>query len=350
MDSAATTRENLDGYIRTIAESFWNGDCRLFLGAGFAQGGAQLPSTAKLTSILLKDLATHGVSWLGNLLDGDEVRGNVPLSMAAEYYESMKGRPALVSRIQKELTQFKWNGKSYRMLSSLASKRNDKRLRILHYLYTTNYDTSVEEILHPRATTVTKSNQHILKEETTEGVYVIHLHGVVNGRVDEWVITDRDELREIANQGNGSLLETQLKDDLGKKTLVFIGYSLRDTSMKLLHYLVERSSENSQRDHFIVLRPVDRKESSSALAQAVSNLQAKVMESRRMLLLNLPAEEFLVRLVRRIESLEDEGMINRLAIEFGREPEQIRKLVEEYTQAFDLLSPRAALEILRYTL
>lgn len=236
--------------------------------------------------------------------------------------------------------------------------------RVLPYVYTTNYDYSIEQAIgQEKCKTLSFRNASDFRERDPTkrpAVWVIHLHGDLQD--SELVITEDDELRQLTDEKRRHMLHELLEQDYMRKTLIFVGYSLGDANVTYLSYFIRDllgtdPSDDRQDCHYVV-RPMLSEDSSPrsriGKAQMVKwTVDKEIWSSRKVTFLNLSAAEFFTRLndiVTAWSSRELAGEIaDRLTKETGERvsQEDVLKRAAKYQDRFQMPSVEATLRLLR---
>jgi len=273
--------------------------------------------------------------------------GYTPLGIAAELYDSFGIRSELWQFLEEKLGKPNPKGKSYDLLRSLANKRTiiNPDYSYLSRIYTTNYDLSIEKALgEEMAETVTIDNQSALSSHKHSPVLVVHLNGAI-GHNNAIVIMEQDELQWLTEGSINTLPQLVLRGDLATKTLVFVGYSLQDIGVRFLHYLVRRWSGDSQRTHYVV-RPSHGNEHNEG-AEALWELHREIWEHRKVVLLDLKAEDFFNRLDKQVQLIDEDDLVQIVMQDYSlSSPAAARDMACRYQERFSLSTTKLALELL----
>lgn len=169
-------------------------------------------------------------------------------------------------------------------LASIMALLNTPRL-----LFTTNWDTLIEDALEDRAVTITHNNfRSIFKDDVLSNrIGVVHLHGTFE---DDPLIEETDLM------STDRPLFSLFVAELMTKSFVFVGYSLSDPNMRALYFAVNEILMK-QRVHlgkityvvFPARNDVDR------------TVSAATWGARKAKYIPLPANEFFKRLHEQLE-------------------------------------------------
>jgi hypothetical protein len=207
--------------------------CVPFIGAG-----ASCPPLPTATSLLEKLCGLFSVpSW-----------ATKDLSVAAEFIEIAYNRDALVRAVTEAFHEHPTPNDAHINLAKLP----------WHTIVTTNYDSYMSSALSvvgkyatvfPLPPLLAASSGQPLKKSTVKEPIVIHVHGSLDH--SEIVITESDQYRYLANMASGIwALPWTTQSTLAYSSYLFVGYSLRDWTFRLLFYSLKQFI---QRDHFALI-------------------------------------------------------------------------------------------------
>jgi hypothetical protein len=184
-----------------------NGECSIFVGAGLSIG-AGLPSWNGLAKLIANQI---GFEWPND----DNVTSDTLLSIA-QYYENAYGRNSLIRYLQVQLDDTtKHPTDVHSVLTSIP----------VYEIFTTNYDSILEKAYSQkriRASTIISDDDIAYWQE--KSVKIIKLCGDIL-RPSSLVVTKEDF--NLYSATRPRLLE-RLRTTLETKTVLFLGYSLRD--------------------------------------------------------------------------------------------------------------------------
>ena len=223
-----------------VREAALNGDLVMFVGSGPSRN-VGLPSWRSLAQKALHDLRKSGLLTYSDISQLDSLDPRTQLSIA----QSLARENKETLRLTKHFEPLPAGGKFYAALNELGCT-----------CVTTNYD----ELLAPHhshivgASEQTKSPLRISEPSQfypsllDEPGTVIHLHGVVS-KQDTMVVTTKDYLTHYDKEN----VHEFLRYLFGRKTVVFLGYSLREA--ELLEHILRRGSAKETRDYrrFVLL-------------------------------------------------------------------------------------------------
>ena len=124
----------------------------------------------------------------------------------------------------------------------------------LHTLWTTNYDTLIEQAFHEagRRLEVKSRDEDIGHRSRRRDAVLYKMHGDI-ARPEELVICKADYERYARQH---ALFQTTLEADLASKTMLFIGFSFSDPNLNYMLGHLHAISEGNMREHFAILRRV----------------------------------------------------------------------------------------------
>jgi len=207
-------------------------DIILFIGSGFSlKAGA--PSVQKIIEVLNKEAGTD----LSKETESQTLR-NITEKFVNEYGD----RNEIISILQK-------------LFSFTPSDTNNQKLlaRIphIHTIFTTNYDTLIEDAYPKEERTVITNNKSCAYDNTSVCVYKVHGDISSMNDPDNIVITDSDYKGYFKNE-NFNLIWEHLKLSFVKKHVVFIGYSLEDDNILDIIKTVRDCIGNNMKQLFII--------------------------------------------------------------------------------------------------
>lgn len=183
------------------------------------------------------------------LEDMDLIKSRPLFPQVMTAYENMHGRPALLQRIKKHLDYVKSfpniDGEASRFHKELSS------LYTVSEIVTTNWDDYFERECGCQPF-VTEKDWAFWKSGERK---VFKLHGSLSHPAS-LVATEADYARCYRNLNQG-LMGAQLKTMLATKTVVFVGYSFRDSDFESLYRLMKRKMGDLLPRAYIVNPSVD---------------------------------------------------------------------------------------------
>lgn len=338
-----------DAQITEIARSLLDDRCRFFIGAGLPSNEASLPGTEELTVAILKDLIKSGSTWVEDLLSKDnKLLVPVPLSVAAELHsDGGKHIKRTLNIVNKMLKSPNLKGRSYEILYSLALMQNQHGKSLLHTIYTTNYDYSIQDALRDLTSRSPITQSTAYADQTTSPVRIFQIHGALNMPIEDWVITEQNELEELTEANRYSKLYVDLLSDLVNKNIVFIGYSMSDISIRFFQFLIRKYSKDDTQYHYVVIpSKFGDKSNPEKSKMARWNLYKEIWAKHEVLFIDQTAEKFFNNLLIKLKSLEQEQLIKDLAEKLSMNVDDINDLVDKYADSFSIDSKRNAIELL----
>lgn len=234
-----------------------------FLGSGFSlKAGA--PSVWSLKESIVKDGGPDFAEEIGDLK-------KISLAELAEKHIEYNGgsRNALLALLKKLFE-----------LQPTDLSDHDYLRRIPHFksLYTTNYETFIEAAYPMSELLVVNSNESytfVGSKQTT--LYKIHGDLSTLSSPDSVVISTTD-YKEYFRGKRFENLWTQFKTDAGKRTLLFIGYSLEDPNILNIIKNVRHLSGGSGKEWFLVAPNLNESKAKQLKKLGVTYIDAKAEE------------------------------------------------------------------------
>jgi NAD-dependent SIR2 family protein deacetylase len=212
-----------------LIDALLSQSCVPFLGAGFS---------VEAGVITARDLSIELCNRLGY-----RIGENVPLSISAALFESVKSthalRQYLVRRIQETGTK---PGQCHRILADLL------RQGLFTTVISTNWDNLLEQACQLDFDMKTILHDTTLPYLGGHKAVVIKYHGSVD-RAASLVVTDQDAQDFLDGQRG---VVTKLQAVMQENTIVFIGFSLSDHDFRRIHYEVRRICGRHGRRWFLV--------------------------------------------------------------------------------------------------
>lgn len=207
-----------------------SGQVTLFVGAGFSlKAGA--PS------------AKHLVNCIGRLFPKGYKKGlrYLPLDdIANEYVKYCRGdRQPLVDFINRKMSFKRKDLSDHRSLAKIPHFKN---------IFTTNYDTLLEDSYADNDIKVVRSNADCSKTDRAVNIYKVHGDVICP---DEMVITRGDYDSLLCTERN-SMVWTRVKDAFASSDVLFLGYSLEDTNVQILLDKVSEALKGNRREVFLM--------------------------------------------------------------------------------------------------
>lgn len=194
----------------------------LFAGAGLSRP-LGLPSWEELIAQMARELDFDPALLVGPGADYLQI---------AEFYKLRKGSIGdLRSWMDKS-----WNVSDEKLL---ASKVHGQIFELgFPLIYTTNYDNNLERTFSLRGQKVSKIASVIdIADANADHTHVVKFHGDFSDD-NSLVVTETDYFERLEFE---SPLDLKLRSDVLGRTILFVGYSLKDLNLRLLLYKLKRT-------------------------------------------------------------------------------------------------------------
>lgn len=206
-----------------IINAMNNDSLIIFVGAGVSANSG-LPTWNQLINILRKDLGID-----------EKEEDNLKV---AQYYYDMWGKQRYFQKISDIFTPY---------VNAPTNEIHDEILKIQpRHLITTNYDSLIEKKINEGVTkySVIKSDLDIPYAQVNR--FLIKMHGDLN--MKNIVLKENDYLDY---QVNFPMISTLIKSLIMNNTILFIGYSLGDTTFNSIFRLIQNTfGENAKKSYF----------------------------------------------------------------------------------------------------
>ncbi|HEY8604829.1 SIR2 family protein [Tsuneonella suprasediminis] len=214
----------------------------LFAGAGLSQP-LGLPSWQQLINHMARELDFDPEVLVGPGADYAQV---------AEFYKLRRGS---IGELRSWMDR-SWNVSDEKLLASTVH-RQIVELRF-PLVYTTNYDNNLERVFKLLGHDISKiaSVVDIANAKSTE-THVVKFHGDFSDD-NSLVITESDYFERLNFE---SPLDLKLRSDVLGRTILFVGYSLKDPNLRLLLYKLKRTwdatayAERRPQSFIFLIRP-----------------------------------------------------------------------------------------------
>jgi SIR2-like domain len=325
---------------RTIAGSFWRGEVGLLVGAGMSA-----ESHVALGSTIARRMLRRAV--LGE--QQEDVPNPVIDALAVQYpFEA-------IAEFLKEKVAYQDIAGWLNAQGGLADAKPSKAHCLLRDLYglvparfpkiifTTNFDTLIEDAFESEAVCVTSVNlRELVKARESGKIAVVHLHGAV---------THPDSI--IA--GEAALLDAEgplfdlLRGALSTDIFVLMGYSLADTNLRSVFFDVQRVSKTRQglQKRTFAVSPADGEFTDGASAASIARVMWK---QRGVEHIPVTAGEFMASLYEATHNFIQFEMRQRVAEALGKTPATLDNLLETAARPFGVIEPQDLLVYLYYSL
>jgi hypothetical protein len=312
-DNPSVVRE-----LRTIASLVVERKVQFLCGAGMSKAsGCPLAGqlAAEIVAAMLGETVTSDIRKLAELY---------PFEAIAGAYVQKRDRRRLTGLIERALEAGK--GKKHAGHDALVYLADQG---YIDRVYTTNFDSLIEDAFSTRAATpVTDDDAYLVHEARAKNeIPVLHLHGRLEGG------------KYLIAEGETYDLDTPLARilmaDLVTHWFVWVGYSLNDVDLRSM-YLSMRDMLARTQD--LVKKPyvVHPLGSGDVTARLELELATAIWESRGASFVPMTAEEFLPALVTQVKRFEGDKWAIRLALKFGFDPASDEDLQQVWERARQL--------------
>jgi hypothetical protein len=210
-------------------------------------------------------------------------------------------------------------------------------------IFTTNFDTLIEDAFESQAICVTSGNLLELVNARESGkIAVVHLHGAVTHR--DSIIAAESALLDA----EGPLFDL-LRGALSTDIFVLVGYSLADTNLRSIFFDVQRVSKTRQGlgKRTLAVSPAAGELSDDASEASI----ARVMwHQRGVEHIAATAGEFMSSLYDATHNFIQFEMRQRVADALGKTPATLDNLLETAARPFGVIEPQDLLVYLYYSL
>ena len=243
------------------------GQLSLFIGAGFSlKAGA--PSAKYLVNCISR-LFPKGYKKGLRYLPLDDI--------ANEYVKFCKGDKQPLIDFLCEKMRFKRTDLSdHRALVKIPHFRN---------IFTTNYDTLLEESYPEEDVKVVRCDTDCSQTDKAVNIYKVHGDVICT---EQMVITRADYDSLLCTERN-SIVWNRVKDAFASTDVLFLGYSLEDTNMQILLDKISGALKENRRDVFL-------------MAPGLSEEKIYELSSRNIQYINAKAEDFLFNLTEELKN------------------------------------------------
>jgi hypothetical protein len=332
-----------DKYVELIAEAYYKGKCRFFIGAGVPKADLDLPLFNEIALILLKALIKKNpeLDWCENLLISGSKPGEVHLvdgispEQIAEFC-SIVNEALLKKIIYESLFVSAPKGPCYTGLEALANYTPNP----LEIVYTTNFDITIERYLGPRGVSISSLQEWKMKEGAP-GVKVVHLNGIIeegNYKISE---SDLYRIRLLTDP-----LYEEIIHNLYQNTLVFVGYALHDPSINII-FSIAKKIFNTGSNHYAIY-PSKHLDNDEKKAQAKWQLLYTLWKDRGVILIDEEPGYFFETLIPKIHTMEVRSEIKNILI---RRPDlsedDIALMIERISNNIPLTQENASIAYLK---
>lgn len=207
----------------------------LFIGAGFSIE-ANAPSVQKLKETILANIDN---------LEAKQQHSDDSLSDLSEFYveEICNGSRNELISLLKDL--FSFNPASMKDHEMLA------KIPHFHNIFTTNYDTLLEDSYPAEALNVIRKDQDCAYIEENKPINIFKIHGDFQD-ADSLIITSSDYHDLLNGRKRNPQLWNVVKDEFLRKHILFIGYSLEDDNIVDIIKSISKAVNKNQKDMFLI--------------------------------------------------------------------------------------------------
>jgi hypothetical protein len=217
--------------IRRFAEALSKGTGSLFVGAGVSAGSG-LPDWEQALSELTKERLSI------------EIDRSDSFPLLAQYIvnKDMGNRGSLISSLKSIFHRLSRQNPNHHAISLMNVKT----------IWTTNYDTLLEEAFAGSHIAVRVNDDGITWPIPAADIEIIKMHGCIDrSRQDDIVITQEDyedyHIRRPATV-------QRLRQDIITKSLLFVGYSFRDPNVASLFTIARRLKSSATQTHYMIAK------------------------------------------------------------------------------------------------
>ena len=211
----------------------------LFIGSGFSiKAGA--PSVHDLCEAILSEF--------DNDHDKQEHKNDSLSDLSNYFVEEVCGgsRNSLIDLLQKKFSFTPSNLEDHQLLAQIPH---------FHNIFTTNYDTLLEDIYDKDDVQVIRKDEDCAYIDHTKPVSIYKLHGDFNNQ-DFVVITSTDYKNYFKKNQNQSMWDI-VKSTFVSNHILFIGYSLEDDNIISIIKTISKTINKNQKDMFLIAPGLD---------------------------------------------------------------------------------------------
>ena len=274
--------DDVKGNIRTIAQLLLDRRAGFLFGAGMSFESGAMTGSGLAASMLTAFLASKGV----DTADAGNLAEKFPFEAIVEAYEGSLPDPLPDMRryLDAAFGELKPHA-GHKALAELACN--------IDRIYTTNFDSLIEDAFDGRADAIHAGNENELLDVPEDVMPVIHLHGVLGS--GKRVMNESTVYADASNR-----LFKEFERDLSWKVFIMVGYSMLDPHIRAMYFRVRelvRKADQGEKKTYIV-SPVSSK--------AELELAKRIWANRSAELVPLPATTFFEMLLSRVDSLKKE--------------------------------------------
>jgi len=207
----------------------------LWVGSGFSSY-AGYPSSSALRNIIIEKLNRSGVA---HEFQSDS------LKEAADHYVAVNGRDSLIDMLREYYGALPQRSEAHEKLALINR---------IKYIITTNYDPLLEFAYQEKMEKIIHEDELPLLSDYQERTILLKIHGDLSDP-DSIVITTAD----YEKMDNGSITLDKIKTLLTEYSVVFIGYSIRDSYIEEMLRDIDQRLKLRRRPYFFIDKKIDEK-------------------------------------------------------------------------------------------
>ena len=231
----------------------------LFIGAGFSLE-AQAPSVWDLQQAILNELPSEEMKKEHT----EDTLDEISQFFVDEVCEGSKAE--LMDLLQ---TQFDFEPVCMDDHHALA------QIPHFHNIFTTNYDTLLEDSYPKNEREVIRKDDDIVSVENKQ-VRIFKIHGDFTNQ--DFIVITKQDYEDLKKQNSNPLVWNEVKSEFTKKHIVFIGYSLSDENIiNMIKYISELVGYK-QRQMFLIAPKIPEAKKNQLYKMKVSYIEATASE------------------------------------------------------------------------
>lgn len=340
MTNQAEATGDYTAELREIAASLTAGDLGILLGAGMSHGQVDL------AAIMAKRMLRRAL--LGNGQEDNDSHDVIDREAERYPFEAIA---ALLREKHPYNSLEKWLAKEGKLA---AAKPGDahRQLHELHnlvphcfprLLFTTNFDTLIEDEFADDARSITSKNLVDLIDARKERqIAIAHLHG--SYKVPDSIVAGEGEL--AATEG---CMFDLLRGALSTDIFVLVGYSLTDINIRRVFFDLQRIADTRHglKKRTFAVSPAEGNPGDSTTAAGIARV---LWRQRGVDHIAMSAAEFLRSLCLATTDFITVQVRQEVAVALGRDVATLDSLLESAIEPFGVLRPTDLLIYLYYTL
>lgn len=242
----------------------------LFIGSGFS-----LKAGAPSAPDLVKSLARHfpkGYKKGLRYLPLDDI--------ASEYVKFHQGdREPLMEFLKKEMSFKRTDLSDHQALSRIPHFRN---------IFTTNYDTLLEDCYPPADTKIVRCNADCSLSDKPVNIYKVHGDLLCS----EQIVITRQDYDELLSSKRNEMVWNRVIDAFASSDIVFLGYGLNDSNVQILLKHVSETLGENRRKVFLIAPGLTEEKAAELTTYNVKYVDAYAEEFLASLTANLKDNVF----------------------------------------------------------